>query len=145
MFRRPDSVAECYSLSPIIHRPTFRRLDSLSVLRWTYSGRRQRLSLSIGPNWAGSTWRHRQNLVSETLCFEVKQKTGRWIMSRIVIDVLYFVTSTNWTVPLLICGSFRRKNSIFPTDLTRFQLPQDDAVKAWCWKVHLSLCLRVIN
>jgi hypothetical protein len=48
--------------------------------------RRQRLALPVWPIWAASTWRRRQNPVSEMLRF--KQKTGRWIMSRIVIVIL---------------------------------------------------------
>jgi hypothetical protein len=40
------------------------------------------------PNWVGSTWRGRQNLVSEMLCFELK--TGRWIMSlNTIISYIY--------------------------------------------------------
>jgi hypothetical protein len=44
---------------------------------------RQVLALPIGSNWVVTTWRRRQNPVSETLCF--KYKTGRWIISRIII------------------------------------------------------------
>jgi hypothetical protein len=33
--------------------------------------RRERLTLSIGPIWVGSTWRRRENPISETLCFEI--------------------------------------------------------------------------
>jgi hypothetical protein len=43
----------------------------------------QILPLSVGPKWVGSTWRQRQNQLSETSCF--KWKTERWLMSRIVI------------------------------------------------------------
>jgi hypothetical protein len=32
--------------------------------------RRERLALSIGSNWMGSTWRRRQNPVSEALCLK---------------------------------------------------------------------------
>jgi hypothetical protein len=35
-------------------------------LRLQVEVRRQRLALSIGSNWVGSTWRRRQNEVSET-------------------------------------------------------------------------------
>jgi hypothetical protein len=52
------------------------------------SVRRQRLALSVGPNWADYNWRQRQNLVSEMLCFE--WKTGRRIISRIVIVALIY-------------------------------------------------------
>jgi hypothetical protein len=38
-----------------------------------------RLPLSVGVNWVGSTWRQRHSPVPETFCF--KYKTGRWIMS----------------------------------------------------------------
>jgi hypothetical protein len=31
---------------------------------------RERLVLSIGPTWVNSTWRRKQNLVSETSCFK---------------------------------------------------------------------------
>jgi hypothetical protein len=33
------------------------------------------LALSIGPNWVGSTWRRKQNPVSETLSFSDKNRT----------------------------------------------------------------------
>jgi hypothetical protein len=40
----------------------------------------------IGPTWVSTTRTRRQNPVSETLCF--KCKTGRLVMSRIIIVVL---------------------------------------------------------
>jgi hypothetical protein len=52
---------------------------------------RQGLALSIGPNWVGSTWRWKQNPVSETLCLK---KTGCWTMSRNIIFVLFQRTVT---------------------------------------------------
>jgi hypothetical protein len=55
--------------------------------------RRRGLYLSTGPNWVGSTWRRGQNPVSETL--RMKQKTGRWIMSRIVTVILFICSTFN--------------------------------------------------
>jgi hypothetical protein len=48
--------------------------------------RGKRVSLSSRPNWIASTWRRRQNQVSETLYFN--QDKRLWIMSRIVIVLL---------------------------------------------------------
>jgi hypothetical protein len=62
----------------IIHHPVFylkaRRfrdwiLSPSSIQSISNPVQRQRLALSIGPIWVGSTWRWRQNPVSETSCF----------------------------------------------------------------------------
>jgi hypothetical protein len=44
---------------------------------------RQELLCRWGPNWVGTTWKRRQNPVSETLC--AKQKKWCCIMSRVII------------------------------------------------------------
>jgi hypothetical protein len=49
---------------------------------------RQKLVLSIGSNWVGSTWRRRQSPICDMLCF--KYQTRRWIMSGIVIGILIY-------------------------------------------------------
>jgi hypothetical protein len=78
----------------VIHRNfnanmTIRKLIFVSVIRGTLlrwarqkelvpvdgPDRRQRLALSIRPNWVGSPWRRRQNPVSETSCFQLKDRT----------------------------------------------------------------------
>jgi hypothetical protein len=39
-------------------------------LCWCIYQERKGLALLIGPNWIGSTWRRRQDSVSQTLCFK---------------------------------------------------------------------------
>jgi hypothetical protein len=46
------------------------------------------LALSIAHNWVCSTWKSEHNPVSGTLYF--KQKTGQWLLSRIVIVILIY-------------------------------------------------------
>jgi hypothetical protein len=60
--------------------------------------RRQKVTLSIGLNWAGSTWRQEQNPVSETLWF--KRKREWWIMYRIVEVEVTLRPTVRWPVRL---------------------------------------------
>jgi hypothetical protein len=94
-----------------------------SIQGVTADVRRQRLALSTGLIWEGSTWRRRQNPVSETLFLN---KTGRWIMTKIMIVILvchchkpihlrkdqnrlnlqfYFLSWVEWKFSLHIKGS----------------------------------------
>jgi hypothetical protein len=43
---------------------------SSEILRWNLLSWDQILTLSIGPNWGGSTWKRGQNQVFETSCFK---------------------------------------------------------------------------
>jgi hypothetical protein len=64
-----------------LQRTMYRRLHSVSVLKWKLLSwpksldRRQGLVLSIGPNWVGSTWRRRQNPVSRMMCVLNEKRT----------------------------------------------------------------------
>jgi hypothetical protein len=74
---------------------TFLRLNSVSFFKWNIlswaskvelfrvSDRKQKLSLSAGPNWVYSTFRRRQNPVFETLCL------GRWILWIMTVILMY--------------------------------------------------------
>jgi hypothetical protein len=64
--------------------------------------RRQSLALSTGSKWVGSTWRRKQNPVSETSYFK------KWIMSRIEI-IIYHRHKPIDSINLL--GSKRRRVS----------------------------------
>jgi hypothetical protein len=67
----------------IIHRP-----DSLNPVGVVADVWRQRLYLSIGPNSGGPPEDGDRIQSPKLLCF--KQKTWRWIMSRIVIAILLY-------------------------------------------------------
>jgi hypothetical protein len=93
------------------HRPVFYLKHN--VVETGFCPRRQveteslsSVCLSIWQNRICSTWRRRQNPVSETLCF--KQKIGRWIMPRIVIVKYKYVRFTFAIVNVwsLVCISF---------------------------------------
>jgi hypothetical protein len=72
-----------------------------AILCWCRCPEIGRLALSTGPNWVGSTWRRRQNPVSETLCVLIR--TGRWIISRntIIVNTLVTAADVNCNCELL--------------------------------------------
>jgi hypothetical protein len=78
------------------HQVMRNRRGSTSNHTWLWLW--QRLALSVGPNWVVSTWKRRQNPVSETSCF--REKTGLWITSRIFIVMLnvYFHPPSNYVM-----------------------------------------------
>jgi hypothetical protein len=85
------TILDIIPRSVLYLKQAFWILNSVPVFRWRLSWAQQIelvCLLETGPNWVRSTWRWRQNAVSETLC--LKRRTGRWIMSRIVIVILIY-------------------------------------------------------
>jgi hypothetical protein len=92
-FRITDFLDFVHSPDNSITRKKVSEIGSVSVFRWAEGDTcilgsvrkwlrlalspnpRQRLSLSIGHNWVGTTWRRRQNPIYETFCFKQKDWT----------------------------------------------------------------------
>jgi hypothetical protein len=78
-----------FTVLDIVPRLVFYLKHDVSETGFCLVGKTERatsLVLSIGAIWVGITWRRRQDPVSE-----FKWKTGRWIMSRIVIIIVIYL------------------------------------------------------